>query len=100
MISKTDTWSSSSRFQETDSGADRRKADRGTTGTPDQIPPSRRSGCTFPSRIGACHYDLLHHTAVYAPGPCQKAMRMIEALAGADFSPPAWLPGDLDPFEY
>jgi hypothetical protein len=40
-------------------------------------------------------YDLVHRTAVYAPGPFQKAARLLEFPAGAPTAPPAWVPADV-----
>ncbi len=48
--------------------------------------------------LGLDDYDILHHTAIYAPGPYEKSMRMVRTLPGGDFAPPAWVPGDAARF--
>ncbi len=40
-------------------------------------------------------YDLLHRTAVFAPGPYVKAMRMASLPNVTDLAPPAWVPGNV-----
>ena len=44
--------------------------------------------------LGQGDYDVLHHTAVFAPQPYKKSMRMLRTPAGSDFTPPEWVPGD------
>jgi hypothetical protein len=46
-------------------------------------------------RFAAGGYEMLLHTAVYAPPPYRKSMRMFRLLAGDDFAPPPWVPGRL-----
>jgi len=48
--------------------------------------------------LGQGDYDILHQTAVYAPGPYQKSMRMVKTLEGGDFNVPDWVPGDVGKF--
>jgi hypothetical protein len=43
-------------------------------------------------------YDILQRTAVYAPGPYQKSMRMLKTLPGDNFAPPDWVPADAARF--
>lgn len=40
-------------------------------------------------------YEILHRTAVYAPGPYQGAMKMLKFPNGADFAPQAWVPAQV-----
>jgi hypothetical protein len=49
--------------------------------------------------LGQGDFDVLYHAAVYAPGPYQKSMRMLKTLAGDDFAPPAWVPGNVATYE-
>jgi hypothetical protein len=49
--------------------------------------------------VGQGEHDFLHYTAVYAPGPYQKSMRMLKTLSGGDFAPADWVPGGLARFE-
>lgn len=43
-------------------------------------------------------YEVFHRTAVYAPGPYEKSMRMMVFPNGGDFAPPAWVPRDIASF--
>jgi hypothetical protein len=49
--------------------------------------------------LGQGDHDFLHHTAIFAPGPYQKSMRMLKTLAGDDFAPPDWVPNALARFD-
>jgi hypothetical protein len=40
-------------------------------------------------------YEILHRTAIYAPPPYEKAMRMVDTPDRQDFPPPEWLPFDV-----
>ena len=40
-------------------------------------------------------YELVHRTAVYAPEPREKAMKMLVLLNEKDFVPQAWVPRDI-----
>jgi hypothetical protein len=40
-------------------------------------------------------FDLVHRTAVYAPLPYEKAMKMIVFLNGNDYTPQKWVPRDI-----
>jgi hypothetical protein len=40
-------------------------------------------------------YDLVHRTAIYAPLPFEKAMKMIVFLNGKDYLPQKWVPRDI-----
>jgi hypothetical protein len=40
-------------------------------------------------------YDLVHRTAVYAPGPFQKSMKMLVLPNKTDFVPQPWVPRDI-----
>jgi hypothetical protein len=48
--------------------------------------------------LGRGEYDILQQTAIYAPGPYQKSMRMLKTLPGDNFAPPDWVPGDVTQF--
>ncbi len=48
--------------------------------------------------FGQKDYDILHHTAIFAPGPYQKSMRMLKTLPGDNFAPPDWVPADATRF--
>jgi hypothetical protein len=43
-------------------------------------------------------YDLLHRTAIFAPPPYQRSMRMLVFPNVETMAPPAWLPGDIATF--
>jgi hypothetical protein len=49
--------------------------------------------------VGQGEHDFVHYTAIYAPGPYQKSMRMLKTLPGDDFTPPDWAAGDVARFE-
>ena len=49
--------------------------------------------------VGQGEHDFLHYTAVYAPGPYQKSMRMLKTLPGGNFAPADWVPGGAARFE-
>lgn len=40
-------------------------------------------------------FEILHRTAIYAPPPYQKAMRMVSLPNREQFAPPDWLPFDV-----
>lgn len=40
-------------------------------------------------------YDLIHRTAVYAPQPYVKSMKMLKFLNGEDYQPQDWVPSDI-----
>jgi hypothetical protein len=40
-------------------------------------------------------FDLVHRTAVYAPQPYEKSMKMLKFLNGEDYAPQDWVPGDI-----
>jgi hypothetical protein len=40
-------------------------------------------------------YELIHRTAVYAPPPYEKSMKMLVFPNGADYSPQPWVPRDI-----
>ena len=48
--------------------------------------------------FGQKDYDIFHHTAIFAPGPYQKSMRMLKTLPGDNFAPPDWVPADATRF--
>lgn len=41
------------------------------------------------------HYELLHRTAVYAPEPYEKSMKMLVFPNGTEFAPQGWVPRDV-----
>jgi hypothetical protein len=41
------------------------------------------------------NFDLIHRTAVYAPEPYEKSMKMLKFLNGEDYTPQDWVPGDI-----
>jgi hypothetical protein len=41
------------------------------------------------------NFDLIHRTAVYAPPPYEKSMKMLKFLNGVDYAPQDWVPGDI-----
>jgi hypothetical protein len=43
--------------------------------------------------------DLVYRAYIYAPPPYRNAMNMLRFPAGSDFTPPAWVPGDLSVYE-
>jgi len=43
----------------------------------------------------ADRYEILHRTAIYAPGPHKKSMRMLVFPNGGDLSPQLWVPPDV-----
>ncbi len=48
--------------------------------------------------LGRGEYDILQQTAIYAPGPYQKSMRMLKTLPGENFAPPDWVPDNVTQF--
>ncbi|MEN6458851.1 MAG: hypothetical protein ABFC63_07965 [Thermoguttaceae bacterium] len=40
-------------------------------------------------------YELIHRTAIYAPGPFEKAMKMAVLPNKTDFAPQSWVPRDV-----
>ena len=40
-------------------------------------------------------FDLVHRTAVYAPLPYEKAMKMLVLLNGKDYTPQQWVPREI-----
>lgn len=40
-------------------------------------------------------YEFLHRTAIYAPGPAEKSMRMLVFPNGGELSPQPWVPADI-----
>ena len=40
-------------------------------------------------------FDLVHRTAVYAPMPYEKSMKMLKFVNGKDYAPQAWVPRDV-----
>ena len=40
-------------------------------------------------------YDLIHRTAVFAPQPYVKSMKMLKFLNGDDYTPQSWVPRDI-----
>ncbi len=45
--------------------------------------------------FAAERYELVHRTAVYAPRPYEKSMKMLVLPNGDDFSPQDWVPRDI-----
>lgn len=41
------------------------------------------------------NFDLIHRTAVYAPEPYEKSMKMLKFLNGEDYAPQDWVPSDI-----
>ncbi len=41
------------------------------------------------------NFDLIHRTAVYAPQPYEKSMKMLKFLNGDDYAPQDWVPSDI-----
>jgi hypothetical protein len=39
--------------------------------------------------------QVLHRTAIYAPPPYQKSMKMLKFVNNADVTPPAWIPREI-----
>ena len=40
-------------------------------------------------------FDLVHRTAVYAPGPYRNAMKMLVLINGKDYTPQKWVPREI-----
>jgi hypothetical protein len=40
-------------------------------------------------------FDLVHRTAVYAPQPYEKSMKMLKFINGEDYTPQDWVPADI-----
>ncbi len=40
-------------------------------------------------------YELLHRTAVFAPPPYEKSMKMLKFPNGSDFTPQRWVPAEI-----
>lgn len=40
-------------------------------------------------------YELIHRTAVFAPPPYEKSMKMLSFPNGSDFKPQSWVPRDI-----
>ncbi len=43
-------------------------------------------------------FELVHRTAIYAPEPREKALKMLDLLNEKDFAPQAWVPRDVASF--
>ncbi|MCC6124835.1 MAG: hypothetical protein IT426_07735 [Pirellulales bacterium] len=43
-------------------------------------------------------YDLVHRTAVFAPKPYEKSMKMLKFLNGEDYTPQTWVPRDISTY--
>lgn len=41
------------------------------------------------------HYEILHRTAIYAPPPYEKSMKMLVFPNGGDLSPQPWVPANV-----
>jgi hypothetical protein len=71
---------------------------------PDTLKVLKEEGFTALQGIGGYvsvaqgEQDFLYYTAIYAPEPYQKSMRMIKTLTGDNFTPPDWAVGDVARF--
>lgn len=45
--------------------------------------------------FSAENFDLIHRTAIYAPPPYEKSMKMLVLLNQTDFLPESWVPRDI-----
>jgi len=45
--------------------------------------------------VGPEGYELLHRTAIFAPPPYEKAMKMVKFPNGPEFAPQRWVPRDI-----
>lgn len=68
---------------------------------PDILKVLRNQGFGAVQAIGGAvtlsvgRYGSLYRVAVHAPGPYEKAMRMVKLPSGGDFAPQSWVPRDV-----
>jgi hypothetical protein len=61
----------------------------------------RHQGCAAMQGIGGRvdfatdGYELIHRTAIYAPGPFSKSMKMLKTINGKDFAPQSWVSANV-----